>query len=232
MIFLRAKKEKNPNSFFVLRLIQQNKIYFTCLGLYFFIVGMLLLVQGKGDLVLFLNKNHHPLLDTFFKYCTYLGDGIFVVPLILFFLLFKNIFEGIVLLCSVLISFLVVQFLKIYIFPDMMRPLKYFPESVHLYFVEGVEIHGHNSFPSGHSAQAFSVFLVLTLFSKNKNWSVLFFLLAVLVTISRMYLAQHFFVDTYFGALIATILTLVTYTYFVNYTTLSEKERWKRGWIL
>jgi membrane-associated phospholipid phosphatase len=215
----------------VLLLIRQNKIYFTCLGLYFFIVGILLMVQGKGDLVLVLNRHHHPLLDTIFKYVTYLGDGIFVVPFILFIFLFINIFEGIIMLSSVLISFLAVQFLKNYVFPEMMRPLLYFPSSANLYFVEGVEIHSHNSFPSGHSAQAFSIFLVLTLFSKNKNWSYAFFLMAVLVTISRMYLAQHFFVDTYFGALIATVLTLITYTYFVNYTTLSEKERLQKGWL-
>ncbi len=215
----------------MLLLIRQNKIYFTCLGLYFFIVGILLIVQGKGDLVLALNRHHHPLLDTFFKYITYLGDGIFVIPLILFLILFKSIFEGIVMLCSVLISFLVVQFLKIYVYDDIVRPIKYFPASANLYFVEGVEIHSFNSFPSGHSAQAFSIFLVLTLFSKNKNWSYAFFLIAVLVTVSRMYLAQHFFVDTYFGALIATVLTLITYLSFVNYTTLSEKERLQRGWL-
>ena len=215
----------------MLPLIRQNKIYFTCLGLYFFIVGILLLIQGKGDLVLILNRHHHPLLDTFFKYLTYLGDGIFVVPLILFLFLFINIFEGIVMLSSVLLSFLMIQFLKNYVFPEMVRPLLYFPATVNLHFVEGVEIHSHNSFPSGHSAQAFSIFLVLTLFSKNKNWSFLFFLMAALVPISRMYLAQHFLVDTYFGALIATILTLITYMYFINYTTLSERERLQRGWL-
>ena len=216
----------------MLQIIRQNKIYFTCLGLYFFIVGSLLLAQEKGDLVLLLNRHHHPLLDVLFKYLTYLGDGIFVVPLILFLLLFVNIFEGIVMLASVLVSFLTVQFLKIYVFPEMMRPLRYFPASVHLNFVEGVEIHAHNSFPSGHSAQAFSIFLVLTLFSKNKNWSVLFFFMAFLVTVSRMYLAQHFFIDTYFGALIATLLTLITYICFVNYTALSQKERLQRGLLL
>ncbi len=111
----------------------------------------------------------------------------------------------------------------------MPRPSSYFPESANIYYVEGIDIHSFHSFPSGHSAQAFAIFLIVTLFSKNKNWGVLFFILAFSTTLSRMYLMQHFLLDTYFGALIATIIALATYFYFMNHTTLSEKERWQKG---
>ncbi|HVD98166.1 MAG TPA: phosphatase PAP2 family protein [Cytophagaceae bacterium] len=200
--------------------------------MYFLIAGLLVWMQEKGTAVLFFNRNYHPFLDWFFKIVTYLGDGWFAIPLISFLLLFRNIFKGIVMLASVLLSFLVVQTLKIVVFPNMPRPSKYFPESMKLYYVEGVEIHTQNSFPSGHSAQAFAIFLLLALFTKNKNWSVFYFLTALLVTISRMYLAQHFLIDTYFGALIATLVTFFTYYYFTNHTTLAHKERWQRGWLV
>ncbi len=215
-----------------LNIIRQNKIYFTCLGLYFFVAGIMVWMQEKGTAVLFLNGKNHPALDVFFQLITYLGDGLFAIPLIVVILLFKSIFKGLVLLAGVLCSFFVVQGLKLYIFQDMPRPLKYFPESMNLYFVEGLDIHSYHSFPSGHSAQAFSLALLFTLFTANKNWSILFFGLALLVTVSRMYLAQHFLIDTYFGALLATVISFMTYYYFMNHTKLSENERLKKGWLL
>ncbi|HSZ25635.1 MAG TPA: phosphatase PAP2 family protein, partial [Cytophagaceae bacterium] len=162
-------------------------------------------------------------------YITYLGDGFFAVSIILFFLLFINMYEAVVLTTSVLISFCVVQFLKLHVFYEQVRPFKYFSETTPLHRAEGLEIHLYNSFPSGHSAQAFTLFLVITLFLKNKNWSPVFFSIALLVTISRIYLAQHFLIDTYFGALIASVLTMCTYLYFNTYTSLPKKERWQRG---
>jgi membrane-associated phospholipid phosphatase len=216
----------------VLTIIRQNRIYFNCLGLYFFFAGLMVWMQEKGTAVLFFNKNYHPLFNLFFKIITYLGDGLFAVPFIIVLILFRNIFLGIIMTISMLLSLVVIQVLKHYVFPNSPRPARYFPESFKLNFVEGVEIHSQNSFPSGHSAQAFVIFLLLALFTKNKNLGYFYFIMAVMVTISRMYLAQHFLIDTYFGALIATVITLFTYTYFVNHSNLSKKERLQKGWLL
>lgn len=215
----------------MLKTIQQNKLYFTLLGIYFLTVGCLLFIEEKGEAVLFLNGNHTPFFDFFYKTITYLGDGLFAFPFILIIILFDNCYKGIVMLSSVLLSFLVIQSLKLYAFPGMPRPMKYFSETIHLHFVDGVNVHSYNSFPSGHSGQAFAIFLILALFSKKKNITVFYFIPAVLVTVSRMYLAQHFLFDIYFGALIATILTFFTYQYFMNYTSLSQKERLQKGLI-
>lgn len=215
----------------MLNTIRQNQLYFTCLALYFFFGGLMVWMQEKGTAVLFFNSHYHPFLDVLFKALTYLGDGLFAFPFIAIILLFRSIYQGIVLLVSVLLSFAVVQVLKVFVFPDMDRPSKYFPETIKLYYVEGVEIHAHNSFPSGHSAQAFAIFMLLALFAKNKALGIGFFVLAVLVTISRMYLAQHFLIDTYFGALIASLVTFFTYHYFMNQTKLSANERLQKGWL-
>ncbi len=212
-------------------IIRQNKLYFSCLGLYFVIAGVMVWMQEKGTAVLFFNRNYHPLLDVLFKFTTYLGDGLVAIPFIVAVIIFKNIYRGIILLSSVLLSFLVVQILKLYAFPEMVRPKEYFKNPIKLYYVEGVEIHSYNSFPSGHSAQAFSIFLLLAIFTKNKNWGLVYFVLALMVTLSRMYLAQHFLIDTYFGALVATVITFFTYNYFENHTSLGQKERLQRGWL-
>ena len=211
----------------MLQVIRQNKVYFTCLGLYLIIGAISSLLLEKGQLEIAMNRRHNVVLDYFFQVATLFGDGIFVIPLIIFLLLFKNIYRSMVLSVSVLSSFIVVQIIKA--IAATPRPLTYFPESLNLHYVEGVEIHSSYSFPSGHSAQAFSLFLVLALFSKNKKTGWVFFLFALLTAFSRMYLLQHFLMDTYFGALIATAITLITYTYFTNYTKLSKKERWQKG---
>jgi membrane-associated phospholipid phosphatase len=213
----------------VLQLIRKNKLYFTCLGLYFLIGGCFIVFQEKGTAVLFFNGNHRPAFDFVFKYITYLGDGLFVVPFLLVILLFRSAYISILMGFSVLFTFIVVQILKLWVFPYMHRPLKYFYGVQELHFVEGVNVHWHNSFPSGHSAQAFAVFLILAITTKNKFTGIIYFLMALLVTISRMYLAQHFLMDTYFGALIAVTFSMLTYLYVTRYTGLSQNERLQKG---
>jgi membrane-associated phospholipid phosphatase len=183
----------------------------------------------KGQLEVAMNRQHTVVMDYFFQIATLFGDGIFAIPFIIFLLLFKNIYRSLVLAVSVLSTFVFIQLIKM--IANMPRPLAYFPESLNLHYVEGLKIHSSYSFPSGHSAQAFSLFLILALFSKNKKAGWLFFLCALLTAISRMYLLQHFLMDTYFGALIASVITLITYNYFTNHTKLSERERWQKGLV-
>ena len=211
----------------MLQLIRQNRIYYTCLGLYFLIGAAILIVMEKGQLEISMNRRHSIELDYFFRMITYLGDGVFAFPLILLIFLFNNIYKSMVIFISVIATFIFVQTIKGIM--NMPRPSTYFSKDLNLHYVDGVDIHALYSFPSGHSAQAFALFLSLALFNKNKTAGGIFFLLAFLTAVSRMYLLQHFLIDTYFGALIATFITSLTYLYFTNYTKLSEKTRWQRG---
>jgi membrane-associated phospholipid phosphatase len=215
----------------LLSVIKQKKIYFIALAVYFILGALVLLFTEKGQTELFLNQHHHPALDFVFKYITYLGDGLIGIPFILLMPLFYNAFQGVVLLSAAGLTFVVVHFLKWVVFQGSPRPSLFFAEGPLLHYVEGVNVHLYNSFPSGHTAQAFCLFMVLALFSKNNFQALLFLLGAIAVAVSRMYLMQHFFVDTYFGALIATIITFFTYTYFVNHTRLSQNEKWQKGWL-
>lgn len=216
----------------MLQLIRQNRFYFLCLALFFVATGIILLNSERGDAVLLFNKYHQPITDKLFYYITYLGDGRLVVALLIILLLFKNIYQGLVLGISVLNTFLVIQFLKIYIFEELARPSVYFPKETNLHFVDGLEMHLYHSFPSGHAGQNFAIFMICSLLVKNKNWSFLFFLLAFLGAISRVYLAQHFLIDIYFGALIGSLVSFTTYYYLINYTKLSTIQRLQKGWIV
>ncbi len=99
---------------------------------------------------------------------------------------------------------------------NIYRPAKYFElfENYKLHLVEGVKIHSLQSFPSGHTATAFSIFLTLALITKNHVLKLFCFVIAVLVAYSRVYLSQHFFVDIAAGTVIGVVFIVLAFYYF------------------
>jgi membrane-associated phospholipid phosphatase len=95
----------------------------------------------------------------------------------------------------------------------MPRPNIYFKDIYNLHLVKGVEILHSFSFPSGHSATAFALFLCLSLITRKKIMQLLYFILACLIAYSRIYLSQHFLMDAVAGSLIG-VFTVLLYYYF------------------
>lgn len=60
------------------------------------------------------------------------------------------------------------------------------------------------SFPSGHACIAFAAALVLSKYNKQKKW--LFYLLAFLISFSRIYLGKHYPSDVLAGAILGLII--------------------------
>ena len=171
-------------------------------------------MNSKAEKHLEFNTFHTPFFDTFFYYFTYLGDGVTAVLVVILLLSVKYRF-AIIVGASNIIAALITQFLKHEVFYNAVRPKKYF-EGVHdLYFVPGVDNYLYNSFPSGHSTCAFSLYCALSLIVKNKILKFIFFVMAFLVGYSRVYLSQHFFEDVYAGSVIGVSVTLIVY-YFVS----------------
>jgi len=182
------------------------KSHFAYLMIPFIIVGgFLSYFIDKVELVIFLNHHFaHPWLDVLFKYGTYLGDGIIYAFLIVA-LLFINYYYAILATTTAIVQTVFVHIFKKIIFKGMPRPTGIIPTE-NLQFVEGVDVHQSNTFPSGHTATGFAVFFLLALFARNhKCLSAFCFLMALMVGFSRVYLLQHFFVDIYFGALFGTL---------------------------
>jgi membrane-associated phospholipid phosphatase len=195
----------------MLKLIRANVAFFGGFAVYLLLGGALGLCQPKGEFELWVNRQNQPILDAFFTYYTWVGDGWFYSLVILGLWAWRNWQSALLGLICFALSGLAAQFLKHFIFADALRPKAFFGDSVALHWVSGIEIHTSQSFPSGHTTTAFSVFCLLSLLSRNKQWSWLFLGLAILAGFSRVYLLQHFWLDTYFGAMLGVGLTLLIY---------------------
>ncbi len=155
-----------------------------------------------------INGHNHPAADVFFRYYTFLGDGLFYAVLVIYFLV-RNRWYGLIGFWGFAASSLIVQLFKNLFFPGTLRPKAFFEQSPLLHFVDGVTVHSLGSFPSGHTATAFSIALWLSYISPNKYLSVLYIFLAAGVGYSRVYLAQHFLEDVIVGSLIGVLTTLL-----------------------
>jgi len=180
--------------------------------LYFFTALALVLFFDRGTFLLWLNQKHNPFGDVFFRYITYLGEApIFILVGVV--LLLYRLYYAILLTLTGLIHFAIVQFLKIVVF-NINRPALHYEDSLSTFnLVEGVELHTFYSMPSGHSASAFALATLLILITKNKLLQVIYMLLAILVTISRVYLFQHFMVDTLIGSVIGLLVSGIIWWY-------------------
>lgn len=164
----------------------------------------------KGELELLFNEFHYPVLDLFFQYVTYLGDGI-MMAILLIILLFYNYNKAILTAFSIVFQAIIISIFKRGFFKGLERPVAFFDESISLNFVDGVDVHSSNTFPSGHTATGFALFALLFIVINNRGVIIsnLFFLLAFLVGFSRVYLLQHFVIDVYFGAIFGILSVLL-----------------------
>ncbi|WP_018342439.1 phosphatase PAP2 family protein [Cytophaga aurantiaca] len=186
-------------------ILQQTRIFLILFVFYLLIPGIALLLTAKGDFEIWLNSFHTTSFDNFFYWVTYFGDGIFAALVLVCIVLFVNIRQGLLITIILLTVSTVTQILKLFVFQRSERPLAYFKDTIELHFVPDLEIHSSNSFPSGHTTQAFCMFFLFSFFVKNKSYQYLFFVIACLAAVSRTYLLQHFLMDIYVGAIIGTI---------------------------
>jgi len=196
----------------------------------FLIAGALvLLLTEKGDFLLWLNEHHNSSLDIFFKYWTHLGDGLIFAVFILIFLM-TNYYRAILLALATITQTLVIQGMKRLIFDDSVRPKLFFENFENLYSIPGVDVHTANSFPSGHTATAFTIAVILALMMKKNTLTALLMMMAILVGISRVYLLQHFFVDIYFGSLIGFLNGAIVF-FVLESSRWNDKSSLKKGLV-
>lgn len=174
------------------------------------VLGTLLILfsylGGKDELFLLLNGNLGSIADYFFAAFTYAGDGILWVPVGLYFIFYKRRWLPLV-LSTILFSTLFVQVGKKLVYPNEARPTAAIEATVasSIHTVKGVTVHTSNSFPSGHTTTAFSLFLLATLVLPYRYFWIPGIAMALLAGYSRVYLAQHFPLDVGAGIFCAAI---------------------------
>ncbi|MCE3282085.1 MAG: phosphatase family protein [Chitinophagaceae bacterium] len=180
----------------------------------YFVVGSLLslpvagflfylhFTMGLKESFLLLNGDSGKAMDYFFMFFTYFGDAALWVPMFAYIIWRQKKLYLPLSLASFALGTIFVHVCKIFIVPGELRPTRYITDAF-IHTVDGVRVHGANSFPSGHTATAFVFFLVICLMTRKTWWIPVGFLTAVLVGYSRIYLAQHFPLDVAAGIIAA-----------------------------
>ena len=204
-------------------LINANRWFFVPTVIFVVVAVILLIIFPKPDLHILSNKANSPFFDIFFKYVTNLGDGVIIAVLFVA-LLFVRYRYAFAFLAGSLVTSLFINVIKKLVFHEVYRPSKYFElyEAYKLHFVEGVQLHSLQSFPSGHSGTAFNVFLTLALLTKSNGLKLIFFMMAFLVAYSRVYLSQHFMIDVTAGSVIGVLMMVVFWLWF---------EKFNNNWL-
>ena len=158
------------------------------------------------DTNLFYTINHgcsNPILNFLMPMITILGSAKFVLTFTILLMLIvvkpKKI-AGLLLFAGLVMSLFAVHFLKV-LFAEP-RPFMVL-KNVHL-LAAGLD--KSPSFPSGHATLAFMVAVILANYFKRKY---LFFLIAIAICFSRVYLGVHYVSDVAAGALIGSAIGCV-----------------------
>lgn len=187
------------------------------------IIGAFVLLKiEKGDLVLWFNENRTALGNFSFSLASSLAEWKFILLFlaILFYNKYGNAF--IVVLSWAFTGILAQSLKRVFDFP---RPAGFF-QDLSLNFINSDSIHYAHSFPSGHTTTAFAIFIAMALMTNKKHYQFIFFLLALSVAFSRVYLLQHFFVDVYFGSILGLLIGYFTFVY-INSSNIFGFQNWK-----
>ena len=201
-------------------LIRENKIFLYLFLMWIVAGGILLLLTGKGDEILWINNCHSPLIDVFFKYIYIYIDFNFAPPLfllILLFAFFRSYGSSLYLLINSLFIAKFIDFLHVYVFTSELnsRPNVFFDKH-HLHILKDVFLNGQSGYPAASVAETFAVFFLLTVYGNDKRWSYLFFTLSFLYAVARLYVFQNFFDAVYVGSILGIGITLCSYTLIIK----------------
>lgn len=178
-------------------------------AVYTLLLGIAVVNTDQLDLHRAMHRFTSPWSDGFFRHFTHLADGLVPTGLALSLLLFKDLRSFLMMALSCGLSAIVVQVLKRYFAHD--RPFMYKAELGDMHWVEGIELHHHLSFPSGHATAAFSMCYGMAVLIGRRKWSLILALLASVLAYSRVYLSQHFTEDILFGAALGASTAVVVH---------------------
>jgi membrane-associated phospholipid phosphatase len=177
------------------------RIFSIMFVVYWFLSVLLLLFTGHGDLLMWLNRYSIAFLDLPMLIFTKTAHGTVGSILAIGVLLFYSFRGGAVLVSSLIIVGLFTNLAKRLLFFEQHRPFMVYDYADFERVVMEAPLTYFRSFPSGHTMTAFALATVLAVLFPKKWFVVVVFAWAALISFSRVYLCQHFYVDTVWGAL-------------------------------
>ena len=193
-----------------MNVFKDNKFFLIPFAIFLVCGAVFLIIHTKAETHLIINRYHNSFLDATTPYLTWLGDGwagVILVAILLFVKLRFAIFACI----AFLIESFLLQLCRNTVFHGWPRPATYFKGNPDIHWVPGVSMDYWNSFPSGHTACAFTIYFCLSILVKNNWLKFFFFLLALLTAFTRVYLSQHFFEDVYGGSILGVISASIAF---------------------
>lgn len=178
-------------------------------------------IMGKNEAFLFLNNDFGRAADLFFEYFTYMGDALLWIAWLIVIIVRKRNRLLPLIGSAFMFTTILTQVFKYVILPHEFRPSKALPDLSSVHFVKGVTLLSINSFPSGHTATAFTFVLLIALTVNRRDVLLLAFITALLVGYSRIYLGEHFPLDVGAGIVVAICsvsLSLLVHRWYENRT--------------
>lgn len=208
----------------------ESKRWFYLPAIAYIILGLVLHFDfGKGNFVIYFHETVKSELNhQIFQYFTWYGEGL-VLIIIAIILGLKKLHNGLSMLMAFALSGGIAQLIK-NIF-GWTRPVHSNEAIQKLAAHVDWKVHALNSFPSGHTTTAFTIStLLILLFPFTKKQQLAFAFLAVFTGLSRVYLLQHFLIDTVAGASLG-ILSGTT-IYFIQSRIFNNPNKWyNKCWI-
>jgi len=188
-------------------LFQKHRKLFATWLVALIISFVLALLNQKGEMVLFFHQMRIDWLTELFELVTKLGETQGMILALLMVVLVGNYRNLLSLIVASLLMLLLVYILKHYAFPDAIRPIVLFEElGLDISYRPDYHLNRKHSFPSGHTTAAF-VFFFCAAFATNRfTLKLLALFLAIGVAFSRVYLMQHFVLDTVAGSILGVII--------------------------
>ena len=196
--------------------------------LWIVIGGLLLDSLSKEELFFAVNTHNSHFADVAMFYTTWLGEGSFIIVLLVALFVFPRLRNRQYFIAAVLCNvtpLLIQKGIKAVV--SAPRPQLYFKGDPALHCLPEWPKLVLGSFPSGHSEGAFALFCFLSLLlpARYRAFGLLFFILALAVCYSRIYLAAHFFEDVYVGSIIGGLSTTIIYAIMFLYQDRSFKKQ-------